>query len=499
MANDIILRTDDHPEANGRQPRNGEVEYRLNFKLETGENLIIQMGQSSRDDILTLLEQEQTDIDKENTNKWPVTIWKDCYSKTPKSLLSQQSFTHPARMSYKLCTKIFEYGEQQKYWKPGDTIIDIFGGVGMTAVIGCPKGYNVILVELEQFFHDLAGGCECTGISSKDWYEYLDKWKEAAYLDGRHWCPFCINYAYRMKADETMSTKNGCKSIFGFAPIAPHHFHGNAEFSMSEPTQDYGTAFPLQGDSRYLQNVLKQLPEEPRLSGGIFSPPFGQTLSSDDPDKRGGLFKDPKRHKDITLTGVYGSQPGQIGVMPYGAVFSPQLYLKSDSDTDERQWCANCGKFVSGYGHWSGGGFSCRTNRKRVQELDDAYRKSPDPDKYWGACFLAYRELFETLPPGGVVAVVLRSFVKKGVIVDLPNYTAELLEVIGFDIIEEVRALLEETIVEGIDLFTNEEITRKKSSKSFFRMIQESKGSPPIDFEVILFAQKPRGTDEDCV
>lgn len=37
------------------------------------------------------------------------------------------------------------------------------------------------------------------------------------------------------------------------------------------------------------------------------------------------------------------------------------------------------------------------------------------------------------------------------------------------------------------------EMTEKKERKSFFRRLAESKGSPPIDYEVILCMSKPLG------
>lgn len=49
------------------------------------------------------------------------------------------------------------------------------------------------------------------------------------------------------------------------------------------------------------------------------SPTFGPTLASDDPDKRGGLYSDPKRRGDKNLTAEYGNEPGQMGMMTLGS------------------------------------------------------------------------------------------------------------------------------------------------------------------------------------
>lgn len=50
-----VVRTHDHPEAGGRQPLPGEVEYPLTFTLDTGETLTVRMGQRGFDTVTDLL------------------------------------------------------------------------------------------------------------------------------------------------------------------------------------------------------------------------------------------------------------------------------------------------------------------------------------------------------------------------------------------------------------------------------------------------------------
>jgi hypothetical protein len=38
------IKTQDHPEANGRRPRSGETEYVFSFKSESGEVVVVRMG-----------------------------------------------------------------------------------------------------------------------------------------------------------------------------------------------------------------------------------------------------------------------------------------------------------------------------------------------------------------------------------------------------------------------------------------------------------------------
>ena len=56
------------------------------------------------------------------------------------------------------------------------------------------------------------------------------------------------------------------------------------------------------------------------VEGVITSPPYVESLASDEPQKRGGLFRDPKRGGDKTLTATYGETEGQMGRMKGGNV-----------------------------------------------------------------------------------------------------------------------------------------------------------------------------------
>jgi hypothetical protein len=47
--------TNDHPEANGRQPQFGDVAWTIRLPLETGEDLIVHMGKKGRDTLFGML------------------------------------------------------------------------------------------------------------------------------------------------------------------------------------------------------------------------------------------------------------------------------------------------------------------------------------------------------------------------------------------------------------------------------------------------------------
>ena len=98
-----------------------------------------------------------------------------------------------------------------------------------------------------------------------------------------------------------------------------------------------------------------------------------------------------------------------------------------------------------------------------------------------------YAECHKALKPGGVIAVVIKDYVSKGQRVPLCDQTHELLLRVGFTPLERIRAMLvSETRTQG--LFG--EIVKVKERKSFFRRLAEKKGSPPINYEEVLFLRK---------
>lgn len=62
MANEIVLRAKDHPEANGRQAKSGEKGWTLRFPLETGTSLVLLIGETSFNKFREFLGQYTLDV-----------------------------------------------------------------------------------------------------------------------------------------------------------------------------------------------------------------------------------------------------------------------------------------------------------------------------------------------------------------------------------------------------------------------------------------------------
>lgn len=82
-------------------------------------------------------------------------VWSGCYDETWRDLIVPAAFAHPAKMSRALLERIiahlFELGVER-----GSLIVDPFGGIGTTAIIGASRGLRVVCCELEPKFVALA-------------------------------------------------------------------------------------------------------------------------------------------------------------------------------------------------------------------------------------------------------------------------------------------------------------------------------------------------------
>ena len=160
-----------------------------------------------------------------------------------------------------------------------------------------------------------------------------------------------------------------------------------------------------------------------QLEGVITSPPYASSLASDEAQKRGGLFRDPKRGKDKTLTATYGETEGQLG-------------------------------------------------------LDSG-------DTFWGAAKLIVSQCRQVLAADGVAVFITKNFVKGGQRVPFTDQWVQLCEACGFELIVHARAWLIEDR-QGQSDFDGIVVTKRVQHKSFFRLLAEKNGSPSIDWEDVL-------------
>ncbi len=116
---------------------------------------------------------------------------------------------------------------------------------------------------------------------------------------------------------------------------------------------------------------------------------------------------------------------------------------------------------------------------------------------FWDAARQIVRQTRLCLRDGAMTAWIVKAYVKAKKIVPFPDQWQSLLESEGFVVERIARAHLVQETHEP-DLFGGAAV-KVKERKSFFRRLAEKKGSPRIDFEVVLFARKVGpGGEGDC-
>lgn len=231
----------------------------------------------------------------------------------------------------------------------------------------------------------------------------------------------------------------------------------------------------------------------------VTSSPYGDTLKhGGGPDTKQDLLKGGK-----SLQGIkdgYGNTDGQIDTLKRGSI---DAVVTSAPYADIAAGAGGLNtKPAKKPGQQSGRSASSASQNadQRYGAADGQIAKlakgtvenflTPDQKQtYWSEMAKIYHSCFLSLKPGGVLCVVLKDYVKDKKRVPLCNDSCRLLEFIGFTIVERAHAMLVKETKHG-DLFEGE-TTTTKSKKSFFRRLAEAKGSPKIDFEEVVFCQKP--------
>ena len=360
--------------------------------------------------------------------------WHGCYDGNLKDLIVPEAFKHPAKMSRKLCERIFDYGCEQGYWQPGDTIIDPFGGIGTTGIIGAYRGYKVISIELEDEFYTLA-------------LQNREKNQQKIELLG-HPTPTFLNGDSR-KLLEILGQANGCVTSPPFLQSSGGAYNPK---EREDPGLIARHAAGNKSSKAYGSEVgqIHNLPEgdHDQVVGAISSPPYENSIVGQAPGT--GKKTTDRRAERLEAAGYNAEKILTPGRRAHGNLGEIEHYSDNQNNL----------------GNQSG-------------------------DTYWSAVALIYQQVFQLLPPGGAFAVVIKDFVRNKKRVPLCDQTAELLETIGFDIPERIHAMLIKEIPQTEDMFTGKSDPIRKEHKSFFRRLAEKKGAPPIDWEEVIWAIKP--------
>lgn len=385
---------------------------------------------------------------------------------------------HPGKMARLLLRRIFFHGAKNGYWRRGDVVLDPFAGAGTTLLLGAYLGYRTVGIELEPKYNALWNGYSCDG---------LPKRAEDA------WC--------------------------GETGKHPSHWvRGSLQKNLSR-LETLGAPMPmmLHGDSTQARQVLENAHFS--VAGSITSPPYAESVSYQragaggeenellragfTPREIANLRKagDP-RVTDTRRSAGYSRDMRNVGNLPEGDFATVRGCITSPPYADARIGHAsgmdnvghrkNYGDADTQIGGLETGEFPS-FSRASAKKIGRAVTET-DAKTYWGAMARVYWELYQILPRGGVAAVVVKDYVRNKSIVPLCAQTAELLEGLGFQIIEYTKALLVEKQI-APTLFDVPDVIAQRAAKSHWRRWNEKLyPHTAIDFEAVIWARKGEQT-----
>ena len=391
--------------------------------------------------------------------------WFGLYGGSLKAWLVPEAFQHPAKFSRRLIDRIYAHAIEEGWLVPGvSRVLDPMAGVGVGGIAAANAGLDFHGIELEKHFHDLA----------------LQNFEKHAQV----WIRLGKPLPTIQQGDSRflLQLVGGVDAVVSSPPYA------------NQAVSPQGGGPDQQFNEDYKAGRRGHLPRERERSGYsvvISSPPFAspgeQPLASQSQLLKAGYaaFKSPEKY-------FHGVTPGQLGALPTGnfqAVVSSPPYVGGGHHPDQTgSWgglqeekAVGLGtKAAAGYGDTAG-----QIGRMPEGALSRGHNPSL-PTSYWESCASIYAQCFALLPPGGHIILVVKGHVRNKTYVDLPAQTAQLLETVGFRLLHWHRAWL----ISQVAQYRLDGGEDRKETKSFFRRLQERKGLPKIDFEVVLCTER---------
>lgn len=477
------------------------------------------------------------------TTDIPIHNWQGCYDGNWRGMITDEAFAHPAKYARGLIERIFDHGIERGWWNPGDVIGDPFGGIGTGGVTAAYRCLRWIGCELEPRFVAMAK--DNFKLHKREWAALNKPTPQIVQGDSRKFAEIVAAsgivtsppYAANEKSDYHLSDDGKTRRRDQDHPQGRGCFRGSETYGQTDGqigalksgNIDAVVSSPPYAETAVEKNStgvdMRKQWENYRASGGgssyegfvahqtkhsqgygdsggqiarlkygniegvITSPPYAESVKGDHAEKEtaeesrekrntpGGSLGKSARH------GGYGASDGNIGNLKEGvldgAVTSPPY---------ENSEVASACKSQNKNGRQAT--YKRAMGHNNYGETTPAQIGNESGETYWQAMCAVYQQCLISLKPGGYMTVVIKDYVKNKARVPLCDQTLQLLEHVGFEPVERIRAWLvkERTTM----LLGGVEETKVTERKSFFRRLAEKKGSPRIDWEEVIIVRKPQ-------
>ena len=377
------------------------------------------------------------------------TEWTNCYNDSWQGQIVPAAFAHPAKMAYGLLVNIYNHAFRQGWLAEGDVVVDPFGGISSTAILGAYRGVQVITYELESRF---------TNLAMQNVHLHLPKWRALGSPlpviiqgDSRNLASLVgrvlgieseseQNRDLEVEAPAPMRTSRQASCIIASPPyietvkgsgaeaarkrIAEGRYHGLRPDVWTSAGNIAGSTY---GDG-YGQTPGQLGAMKPgSVDAVVSSPPYAETLKGDGTQAETAAESRAKRRTEGGSLGQsqrtqgYGSK-GNLGNLKPGCmadciVSSPPYegcHNLVGVEANARQVTAERVTHKIRYG--------CNLNQLGNQQ----------GPTFWSAAAEIVAQCYEILRPGGHCVWVLKDFVRNGKRVDFTGDWQRLCEATGF-------------------------------------------------------------------
>lgn len=381
--------------------------------------------------------------------------------------------------------RIYTHAFDEGWIKAGSVIVDPFGGIGSTGILGAYKGVRVVMVELESRFTVLAE--ENFKLHDNAWQKLGCPRPVMIQGDSRQLSAIIGQADCVVSSPPFLECLQSGKANSGVLAVGSESKYANVGLARDKhKNADYGLS-PGQLGAMKAGSV----------EAVISSPPYAETLKGDGSQKETAVESWNKRSDKGQGGGLgqsqrtqgYGS-PGNLGNLKAGNVD----LICSSPPYEGSGLCERSGI------KWDKANRPDRLkpSSKRHAVMGDnstplSYGNSggqlgnSQGDTFWSAAKTIVEQCHKVLKPDGVAIWVVKDFVRNKKRVDFCGDWRQLCESVGFVTLHEHHAsLVKETVH---DTFFGE-VTERKERKSFFRRLAEKKGSPAIDWEDVICCKK---------
>lgn len=424
-----------------------------------------------------------------------IDAWTGCYPSRWKGLIVEGAFAHPAKFSNKLILKIYDHILAEGWVRPGDTIVDPFGGVGLGALDAMRLGLNWRGCELEDRFVKL-GNENIRFWNNK--FGSMPKWSGDAVL---------------LQGDSRLLSQVLCQAHTAvssppFSDVVLHnggpvHQRGGELHSSYTATVSSPPFSDVLSRDRTESVDRRELADKLGISNTEhISPIEMEKIGKRNQQTYGGLDTSPPYAETrITETGDYMQSMGRSHEERYGPATAQLGTMKSTKKGFQASVTSPPFQATTGGVHQMAteGPLAEKGlyERHAAGNMNAGYGDtegnmgSASNDDFWMSARVIVEQVFVVLEPGAHAVWVVKDYVKNKERVPFCAQWQQMCEAVGFVTLHEHHALLVRHKGISTTDMDGKVISHEVSSKSFFRRLAEKKGSPKIDYEVVLCMVKP--------